>query len=187
MSGPFTDVSRCGSSRDMAIAAPQIGIDRTPAATAVLRLRAAGVPPVAGGAARRHVRWSPDSLRYINERQGRISAPAHAAVAWDAGLCRRSQLEAGQHAFRRVPCRSMGISGARHGDRRDRDYAGAAMQGGTESLGGSGRAITRLAALAGFAPRPLVLDLADQFSPHLGEGMIKVALVRTGHEVRPSR
>ena len=32
------------------------------------------------------------------------------------------------------------------------DYAGAAMQGGTESLAGSGRAITRLAALAGFAP-----------------------------------
>ena len=69
----------------------------------------------------------------------------------------------------------------------NRGYAGAAMQGGTESLAGSGRAITRLAALAGFAPRPLVLDLADQFSTHLGEGMIKVALVRSGHEVRPSR
>ena len=69
----------------------------------------------------------------------------------------------------------------------NRDYAGAAVQGATESAAGSGRAITRLAALARFAPRPLVLDLADQVSTHLGEGMIKVALVGGGHEVRPSR
>ena len=79
------------------------------------------------------------------------------------------------------------ISGARRGDHRGQRLRRGRMQGGTESLTGSGRAITRLAALAGFAPRPLVLDLADQFSPHLGEGMIKVALVRSGHEVRPSR
>ena len=52
---------------------------------------------------------------------------------------------------------------------------------------GSGRAITRLPALARFAPRSLVLDLADQVSTHLGEGMIKVALVGGGYEVRPSR
>ncbi len=69
----------------------------------------------------------------------------------------------------------------------NRDHTGAAMQCGTESLVGSSRAITRLAALPRFAPRPLVLDLADQFSTHLGEGMIKVALERSGHEVRPSR
>jgi hypothetical protein len=69
----------------------------------------------------------------------------------------------------------------------NRDYTGAGIQGGIESLAGSGRAITRLAALPRFAPRPFVLDLADQFSTHLGEGMIKVALVRSGHEVRPSR
>ncbi len=52
---------------------------------------------------------------------------------------------------------------------------------------GSGRAIARLAALAGFAPRPLVLDLADQISTHLREGMIEVALVGGRDEVRPSR
>ena len=50
-----------------------------------------------------------------------------------------------------------------------------------------GRAITGLPTLARFAPRPLVLDLADQVSTHLPEGMIKVALVGGGHEVRPSR
>jgi hypothetical protein len=37
------------------------------------------------------------------------------------------------------------------------------------------------------APRPLVLDLSDQFATHLREGMIKVALVGGGHEVSPSR
>jgi hypothetical protein len=52
---------------------------------------------------------------------------------------------------------------------------------------GLGRAITRLPALARLAPRPLVLDLADQVSTHLREGMIKVALVGGGHEVCPSR
>jgi len=52
---------------------------------------------------------------------------------------------------------------------------------------GLGRAIARLPALARFAPRSLVLDLADQVSTHLCEGMIKVALVGGGHEVRPSR
>ena len=61
------------------------------------------------------------------------------------------------------------------------------MQGAAESPAGSGRAITRLPALARFAPRPLLLDLADQVSTHLREGMIKVALVGGGHEVRPSR
>ena len=66
------------------------------------------------------------------------------------------------------------------------DY-GVAMQGAPESSAGSGRAITRLPALARFAPRPLVLDLADQVSTHLREGLIKVALVGGGHEVRPSR
>jgi hypothetical protein len=69
----------------------------------------------------------------------------------------------------------------------NRDDAGVAMQGGNESLAGSGRAITRLPALARFAPRPLVLNLADQVSTHLREGMIKVALVGGGHEVSPSR
>ena len=48
-------------------------------------------------------------------------------------------------------------------------------------------AIARLAALAGFSPRPLVLDLADQISTHLREGMIEVALVGGRDEVRPSR
>ena len=52
---------------------------------------------------------------------------------------------------------------------------------------GLGRAITGLPALARFAPRPLVFDLADQVSTHLREGMIKVALVGGGYEVRPSR
>ena len=55
------------------------------------------------------------------------------------------------------------------------------------SPAGLGRAITRLPALARFAPRPLFLDLADQVSTHLREGMIKVALVGGGHEVCPSR
>ena len=52
---------------------------------------------------------------------------------------------------------------------------------------GSSRAITGLPALAMFAPRPLFLDLAQQVSTHLREGMIKVALVGGCHEVRPSR
>ena len=68
-----------------------------------------------------------------------------------------------------------------------RDYAGATMQGATESRAGSGRAITRLPALARFTPRPLVLNLADQVSTHLREGMIKVAFVGGGHKVSPSR
>jgi hypothetical protein len=58
---------------------------------------------------------------------------------------------------------------------------------GRRSIAGLGRAITGLPALARFAPRPLVLDLADQVSTHLREGMIKVALVGGGYEVRPSR
>ena len=69
----------------------------------------------------------------------------------------------------------------------NRDYAGVAMRGAAESPAGSGRAVTRLAALARFPPRPLVLDLADQVSAHLRKGMIKVALMGGGHEVRPSR
>ena len=69
----------------------------------------------------------------------------------------------------------------------NRGYAGAVTQGATGSLAGSGRAITGPPALTGFAPRPLVLDLANQVSPHLREGIIKVALVGGGHEVRPSR
>jgi hypothetical protein len=50
---------------------------------------------------------------------------------------------------------------------------------------GSGRAITGLPAFARFASRPLFLDLADQVSPHLREGLIKVALVGGGHEMPP--
>jgi hypothetical protein len=69
----------------------------------------------------------------------------------------------------------------------NKDYTGVAMQGPAESAAGSGRAITRLPALARFPPRPLLLDLADQVSSHLREGMIKVALVRSRHQVRPSR
>jgi hypothetical protein len=69
----------------------------------------------------------------------------------------------------------------------NRDYAGVAMQGAAESRAGSGRAITRLPAFARFAPRFLVLDLADQVSTHLREGMIKVAFMGGGHEVSPSR
>jgi hypothetical protein len=64
---------------------------------------------------------------------------------------------------------------------RSRRFVAAAA-----SPAGSGRAITRLPALAWFAPRSLVLDLSDQFPTHLREGMIKVALVGGGHEVRPS-
>jgi hypothetical protein len=67
------------------------------------------------------------------------------------------------------------------------DYGGVAMQGAAESLAGLGRAIPRLPALARFAPRFLVLNLADQVSTHLREGMIKVAFVGGGHEVSPSR
>jgi hypothetical protein len=69
----------------------------------------------------------------------------------------------------------------------NREYAGVAMQGAAESPDRSGRAVTRLPALARFASRSLVLDLADQVSTHLREGMIKVAIVGGGHEVRPSR
>jgi hypothetical protein len=69
----------------------------------------------------------------------------------------------------------------------NRDYAGVAVQGAAEFLAGSGRAIPRLPALARFAPGFLVLNLADQVSTHLREGMIKVAFVRGGHEVSPSR
>jgi hypothetical protein len=60
-------------------------------------------------------------------------------------------------------------------------------RGAAESPAGSGRAFASLQALARFATRPLVLDLADQISTHLREGMIEVALVGGGHEVRPSR
>jgi hypothetical protein len=69
----------------------------------------------------------------------------------------------------------------------NRSAARAMMQATAWSLAGSGRAIARLATLAGFAPRPLVLDLADQTSTHLREGMIEVALVGGRDEVRPSR
>ena len=69
----------------------------------------------------------------------------------------------------------------------NRDHAGVAIQAPPNPGPGSSRAITGLPALARFAPRPLVLDLADQVSPHLREGMIKVALVGGCHEVRPSR
>ena len=97
-------------------------------------------------------------------------------------------LVADQHAFGRIPQIEGEISGVRHGDhRRTGTTPGVAMQGAAESPAGSGRAITRLPALARFAPRPLLLDLADQVSTHLREGMIKVALVGGGHEVRPSR
>jgi hypothetical protein len=50
----------------------------------------------------------------------------------------------------------------------------------------SGRAVARFPALARFAPRLLVPDLADQVSTHLREGIIEVALMGGGHEVRPS-
>jgi hypothetical protein len=69
----------------------------------------------------------------------------------------------------------------------NRDHGGVAIQAGAESPAGSSRAITGLPAFARFAPRPLFLDLADQVSTHVGEGMIKVALVGGCHEVRPSR
>ena len=69
----------------------------------------------------------------------------------------------------------------------NRDHGGVAVQAPQNPGPGSGRAITGLAALARFAPRPLFLDLADQVSTHLREGMIKVALVGGCHEVRPSR
>jgi hypothetical protein len=62
-----------------------------------------------------------------------------------------------------------------------------AMLGAAESPAGSGRALARLPALARFAPRPLVLNLADQVSTHLREGMIEVALAGGGHEVRSFR
>src|SRR3954453_3857054 len=62
-----------------------------------------------------------------------------------------------------------------------------AMLGAAESPAGSGRALARLPALARFAARPLVLNLADQVSTHLREGMIEVALAGGGHEVRSSR
>ena len=61
------------------------------------------------------------------------------------------------------------------------------IQGAAEFAAGSSRAITGFPALARFAPRPLLLDLADQIFTHLREGMIKVALVGGCHEVRPSR
>ena len=100
-----------------------------------------------------------------------------------------SELYSTSDGFGRIPCRSrVGRSAVlAMVTTANRDYAGAAMQGAAESPAGSGRAITRLPALARFAPRPLVLDLADQVSTHLREGMIKVALVGGGHEVRPSR
>ena len=80
------------------------------------------------------------------------------------------------------------ISGVRHGDHRQQGlHRGRDARGPAESPAGSGRAITRLPALARFPPRPLLLDLADQVSSHLREGMIKLALVRGGHQVRPSR
>ena len=68
----------------------------------------------------------------------------------------------------------------------NRDYAQVA-RGATSPRSGLGCVITRLAALARFAPRSFVLDLADQVFTHFREGMIKVALVGGGHEVCPSR
>jgi hypothetical protein len=102
--------------------------------------------------------------------------------------CARSEPD--QHAFGRI---ALQIEAWEIGNAfamvttANRDYAGVAMQGAAESPAGSGRAITRLPTLARFAPRSLVLDLADQVSTHLREGMIKVALVGGGHEVSPSR
>jgi hypothetical protein len=69
----------------------------------------------------------------------------------------------------------------------NKDDTGVVMQGAAESPAGSGRAITGLPALARFAPRPLLLDLADQVSAYFRECMIKVALAGGGYEVRPSR
>ncbi len=74
----------------------------------------------------------------------------------------------------------------RSADTVRRQLPGVAIQG-AESAVGLSRAITRLPALARFAPRFLILDLADQVSTHFREGMINVALVGGGHEVRPSR
>jgi len=62
-----------------------------------------------------------------------------------------------------------------------------AVVGAAQSRAGSGRALARLPALARFAPRPLVLNLADQVSTHLREGMIEVAFAGGGHEVRSFR
>jgi hypothetical protein len=89
-----------------------------------------------------------------------------------------------QHAFGRTGIES-GDSGA-HGNHRQQGLRPGRDLGRRRVPGGSGRAITRLPALARFAPRPLVLNLADQVLAHLREGMLEVALVGGGHEVRPS-
>jgi hypothetical protein len=70
---------------------------------------------------------------------------------------------------------------------RQPHYAGVAIQGPAVSQAGSSRAITGPPALARLTPRPLFLDLADQVSTHLREGMIKLALEGGCYEVRPSR
>ena len=68
----------------------------------------------------------------------------------------------------------------------NRDHGGVVIQGAVESRarvkscdnGSSGACGSR---------RGLFLDLADQVSTHVREGMIKVALVAGCHELRPSR
>src|SRR5215204_6325022 len=117
---------------------------------------------------------------------GPISTPVMPLSARDARLCRRS------HARSRPTCRSIpaqitGRSAVLAMVTIANTDAGVAMQARPNPRSGQGRAITGLPALARFAPRPLLLDLADQVSTHLREGMIKVALVGGGHEVRPSR
>lgn len=99
-----------------------------------------------------------------------------------------SELYSTSDGFGRIRCRSRVGRSAVFAmvTTANKDYTGVAMQGPAESAAGSGRAITRLPALARFPPRPLLLDLADQVSSHLREGMIKLALVRGGHQVRPS-
>jgi hypothetical protein len=76
----------------------------------------------------------------------------------------------------------------------NRDHGGVVIQGAVESRyrapsnpGPGGKSCDNGSSGACGSRRDLFLDLADQISTHVREGMIKVALVASCHEVRPSR
>jgi hypothetical protein len=69
----------------------------------------------------------------------------------------------------------------------NRDHGGVVIQGAVESRARVKSCDNWSSGACGIAPRPLFLDLADQVSTHVREGMIKVALVAGCHELRPSR
>ena len=85
---------------------------------------------------RRHMRWSLVSLRHTNECLGPISTSAHAALrAIRATMPPRAHARSRPSCVRsyRVQIEAWELSGARHADHRNREYAGVQCRGAAES------------------------------------------------------